>query len=168
MFTIYANPNERHSARKTKHLEDHAGCNFFLPECTYYTQEKLIVAAYQILDDVEAYSQYFPQDSLWRNSDVFVNTRSYLIKEYLKFHNEQKYDLHMKPREQEKTARYALIEHLLESGNVFNMYDAYNKLFATEESVLVHNHPLSSVLVDRVHVAVNYLMFHKNNVEKYL
>ena len=166
MFTIYETPQERKDAWQAKHLVEHPGCTFFMPECKFYTEEKLVIEACRILDESETYDRMFKDGSMWQGSDVFVETRKHLIAGFVEM-NKLIRENYVSSKSLKSQYRSDLISHVLERGRDYDVYDAGWRIHAGLPSVEVNQDPLCTIMTTRIHVAVDYLMSRKQDVTKY-
>lgn len=167
MVKIYESKEARDTAWKTKHSTEHPGCNFFMPECEFYTDADLISYAYGILDETENYSSYFKAGSMWADGNVFEDTRKDLIESFHEI-DEMLQDSYLSRESLLGQYRSDLLSHLLERGQGYDAYDTGNRIHAGTPTVDVHQDPLFSILLDRIQKSVMFLMSREQNVSKYV
>lgn len=167
MVKIYETKEARDVAWKAQHTADHPGCNFFMPECDFYTEEKLIAYAYTILDETENYPRYFNTDSMWAEGNIFADTRKDLIGSFDEL-DETLQGAYLSRESLLNQYRSDLISHALERGMEYDSYDAGSRIHAGDPSIDVQQTPLCTLLLDRTHKAIMFLMSHNQDVSKYV
>lgn len=166
MMTTYATPAERNTAWQEAHKAEHSGCNLFMPECEFYTDAKLIDYAFAVLESSETYDSLFKEGSIYAGSDVFIETRKFLIAGFDEMHA----DLRGAYNSEENLLhqyRADLMAHVLERGREYDVYDAGWRIHAGTPSVEVDQDPLGTILVNKISTAVFYLMSKGEDVTSY-
>lgn len=166
MITIYQTKEARDEAWKATHLAVHPGCNFFMPECEFYTEHKMTDYAFRVLEDSEDYNKLFIEGSLWDHSDVFTETRKGLIADFDDI-DEQMQGAYLSRESLLNQYRSDLIAHMLERGQEYDVYDISWRIHAGKPAIEFHQDPLCTILTNRINAAVFYLMANGHNVEKF-
>lgn len=167
MITIYENKETRDAKWKMAHLAEHPGCNFFMPECEFYTDSKLTAYAFRVLEDTESYDKLFGEDSLWYDSKVFTETRDSLIQIFEKEIEEELKSVYISHQSLLDQYRSDVISHVLERGREYDVYDYAYRVHAGKPTIDVENDPLANILIDRIQKAVFYLKSRNEDVSKY-